>query len=85
LRAQVGLEPEAAEDADDDELDGEEVAIMPAESWRMVEPRATELLSVCERQGPDGARAWLDGHGIEWWRPTGLSEHLRRATAPPGG
>jgi len=58
------------------------VAIIPSQSWDEVEPRATELLSVCERQGPDGARAWLDKHGIEWWRPTGLSDHLRRIERP---
>ena len=85
LRAAAGLDEE--QDTDEaiaeEDLQGEDVAILPAESWRMVEPRATELLSVCERQGPDGARAWLDAHGIQWWRPTGLSEHFRRRTELP--
>jgi Replication protein len=87
LRAAAGLEEEqqSEEEIVAEELQGEDVAIIPAQSWDEVEPHATELLSVCERQGPDGARAWLDVHGIEWWRPTGLSEHFHRSIAPPGG
>jgi hypothetical protein len=34
--------------------------ILPSESWRAVEPVATELLSVTQREGADGARRWLD-------------------------
>ena len=59
------------------ELDGQDVAVIPRESWRVVEPRAAELLSATERHGPDGGRGWLDELGVEWWRPTGLTAHYR--------
>jgi len=87
LRAAAGLDEEqqSEEEIVAEELQGEDVAIIPAHSWDEVESRATELLSVCERQGPDGARAWLDEHRIEWWRPTGLSGHFRRPSRSPGG
>lgn len=61
-----------------EDLEGEDVAVIPVHSWRRVEPRAGELLAVCERDGPDAARAWLDALGVDWWRPTALTQHLGR-------
>lgn len=64
------------------ELEGQDVAVIPSESWRRVEPRAAELLAVAERQGAEAACAWLDALGVRWWRPTALTEHLGRRHDP---
>lgn len=78
LRKAAAMEPERTdEQVVEEELDGEDVAVIPSQSWRVVEPRATELLSVTERGGPDAARRWLDDLGVEWWRPTRLTDHHR--------
>jgi hypothetical protein len=83
LRAGAQLDPEKSdEEIADEELQGEDVAVVPAESWRVVEPRATDLLSVTETGGPAAARAWLDDLGVEWWAPTGLTHHLHRVEHP---
>jgi hypothetical protein len=66
------------------ELEGEDVAVIPRDSWVVVERRATELLSVTEREGAEGAHRWLDALGVEWWHPTGLTDQ-RRHGEPPGG
>ncbi|MGE3795806.1 MAG: protein rep [Dehalococcoidia bacterium] len=60
------------------DLEGEDVAVLPRESWKALEPRAVDLLSVTEVGGKEAARAWLDAQGIEWWRPTRLTHHYRR-------
>lgn len=79
IRKIAGLgEDRSDEEIARDELEGEDVAVLPSDSWRTVEPRATELLSVTEREGPDGARRWLDQLGVEWWRPSGLTKTDRR-------
>lgn len=86
LRAAVGLaEEKTDEEIVDEELGGEDVAILPRETWKVVEPRATELLAVTERQGAAGAHRWLDELGVQWWRPTGLTRHLSGSERPPGG
>lgn len=86
LRAGAGLDVEELDDEQvvDEELQGQDVAVIPVESWPTVEPRAAELLAVTERQGPDAACAWLDALGVRWWRPTTLTRHLaqRRDRAP---
>ena len=77
LRAGAHLEAEKTdEEIADEELQGEDVAVIPSESWRVVEPRATDLLSVTETGGPAAAREWLDALGVEWWEPTRLTQHL---------
>jgi hypothetical protein len=79
LRAAAELEPELTdEEVAEQELDGEDVAVIPSESWRVVEPRATELLSATELHGLAGGRRWLDELGVEWWRPTRLTDQRRR-------
>lgn len=83
LRKGANLDEEKTdEEVAQEELQGEPVAVLPRESWRAVEPRATELLSITERHGPDAARRWLDQHGIEWWMPTGLTDTRRRGERP---
>lgn len=83
LRAAAKLDPEQSdEELVDEDLAGEDVAVIPRESWPLVEPRAVELLSATERDGPEGGRRWLDELGVEWWRPTGLTDHLRRIEQP---
>ena len=83
LRASAQLDPERSDDEIvADELDGEDVAVLAAESWRAVESRAVELLSVTETASPDGARRWLDDRGIVWLRPHTLTHHLQRIERP---
>ena len=89
LRAGAGLDEEQKdEDVVTDDLQGEDVAVIPIESWPAVEPRAPELLAVAERQGPDAARAWLDALGVRWWLPTALTRHHAQrhevTEQPPG-
>lgn len=78
LRAGVLEEEQTDEEIMAEELEGEDVAVLPRETWRVVEPRAGELLSVTERLGPSGARDWLDQMGVEWWMPTRLTDQHRR-------
>lgn len=85
LRAAAQLEPEQTdEEIAAEQLDGEDVAVIPRESWRAVEHRAAELIGVTERGGPDAGRSWLTSVGVEWWRPTGLTQHLGRAVRVGG-
>ncbi|WP_226360850.1 protein rep [Pseudonocardia sp. ICBG1142] len=67
---------------DDDSLDGEEVAVIPRESWPQLQPRVPEFLSIIEREGTDAARAWLDANGIGWEMPTRLTDTRRRGVRP---
>jgi len=54
-----------------------DVAVLRRETWAAVEPHAAVLLSVTEREGAEGARRWLDDHGLEWWMPNRLTDHRR--------
>lgn len=84
LRARFELGEEESDEAIvAEELDGEDVAVLPRETWEVVEPRATELLAVTERGGADAARRWLDALGVQWWHPTGLTDQHRYGE-PPG-
>ncbi|WP_075334801.1 hypothetical protein [Pseudonocardia sp. Ae717_Ps2] len=83
LRTGVDMEPEQSdEDIVAEDLEGEPVAVIPPHSWKIVEPRAAELLHITERAGDDAARAWLDDLGVEWWLPTGLTDTRRPASHP---
>ncbi|MBP2365195.1 hypothetical protein [Pseudonocardia parietis] len=87
LRKAAGLDAERSDEeiAEDDDLDGEDVAVLPRETWAAIERVATELLTVTEQQGPAGAREWLDARGLEWWLPTRLTRQSRREQAPGHG
>jgi hypothetical protein len=80
LRSSAALDEDEATDEEvaAQDLEGTDVAVLPYESWRAVESRAPELLSITERLGADAARRWLDERGIEWWEPTGLTDQYRR-------
>jgi len=81
LRKGAALDEEETDDQVlDEDLDGQDVAVIPRESWRAVEPRAAELLGVTERGGIEAAHRWLDALGIHWLRPTGLTEHFGRSS-----
>lgn len=78
IREQAGLRDEQTdEEIAAEQLDGEDVAVIPRESWRRVEPRAADLLAATEWGGADGGRRWLDDLGVQWWRPTKVTEHRR--------
>lgn len=83
LRNGVDIEDEQTdEEIAAQDLDGENVAVLPRETWPVVEPRAAELLDVTERHGVDAARAWLDDLGVEWWLPTRLTDDRRSGVMP---
>lgn len=83
LRAGAQLDDELRdEQVVDEDLQGHDVAVIPVESWPVVEPRAAELLAVTEREGPEGAHRWLDALGVRWWRPTALTVHHARRDRP---
>ena len=85
LRKAAGLGAERSDEeiAEDDDLEGEDVAVLPRETWAAIEPMATELLKITEQHGPSGAREWLDARGLEWWLPTRLTQQSRHGE-PPG-
>lgn len=84
IRAAAQLDEEQTdEEIAAEDLEGEDVAVLPSESWRVVEPHAAELLAVTERGAAAAARAWLDERGITWWHPTRVTD-ARRSGAPPG-
>jgi hypothetical protein len=78
LRKAAGLAEEEPSDEElaAAELEGEDVAVIPRESWPVVEPHAPVMLSVAEREGAPGLHRWLDERGVSWWKPTGLTHHL---------
>lgn len=75
------LAPETAELTDeeiaDQELGGDDVAILPRETWAAIRRRAMELKHAVEYEGIEAAYAWLERTGLPWFRPTGLTEHFR--------
>lgn len=83
IRAEVELGDEREDqEVVDEELTGEDVAVIPQDDWRTVEPRATELLSVAEQDGADAARRWLSELGVDWQMPNGLTDHRRHGERP---
>lgn len=76
------IEQKTDEEIAAEALEGEDVAVLPRETWEAVEPRAPELLSVTESGGPAAARAWLDERGLPWWKPTRLTDQKRHGEAP---
>ncbi|OLM28452.1 hypothetical protein Ae717Ps2_6348 [Pseudonocardia sp. Ae717_Ps2] len=64
------------------ELEGENVAVLPSHSWKIVESRAAELLDVTERHGVDAAELGSTTFGVEWWLPTRLTDARRPGVLP---
>jgi hypothetical protein len=77
LRAFAGLGEELTdEEAAAQELDGDDVLALTAESWGwlVANEATTDLLDAAELGGTIAAIAWLDRHGLDW---------LPARTAPP--
>jgi hypothetical protein len=76
LRALAGLAEQEKSDAEiaEEELGGEELLLMPKETWRVVYPEADDLLATAERDGIEGAQAWLRARGLDWLLPLRLPQ-----------
>lgn len=66
LKDRVGVDDKSDEDLAEEEIDGEDVALISAESWTTVYWLAADLLTAAEADGTRGAFAWLDQHGIDY-------------------
>jgi hypothetical protein len=81
-----GLNESAVQD--DDEIAAEEmgtgaddIAILPAPSWRKISYRAWELKAEAEENGATAAWAWLDTAGVDWYKPHALTSHYHQHAA----
>jgi hypothetical protein len=64
-RYRLAAEETDAEIAEHD-LGGEDVLVLPGETWRAVRDAAEVLLAVAEDEGPAGAARWLRARGLVW-------------------
>jgi hypothetical protein len=82
LRAELteGESEKSDEDIAEEDLQGEDVAVLPRLSWDKIAHRAIELKHATEDGGRQGCWDWLNKAGVDWYRPTGLSEHHRPST-----
>lgn len=77
LREYAGLGDERTdEDVAAEEPGGEDVLVLPLDTWRAVRGRAWELLDLAETRGVGAVVDYLDARGLDW--TTGR-------TAPPPG
>jgi hypothetical protein len=75
LRAKAQLEEELSDqELAEAELEGETIAVIPAESFDQIEGRVAELLDAAESGGAAGAHEWLRQAGVRWYKPTGLTD-----------
>lgn len=74
LRAMAGLAEHEMTDEEiaEQEIGGQDLLLLPLESWRQVRREAAHLLTVTERDGITGAKAWLDHRAIPWLQPPPL-------------
>jgi hypothetical protein len=89
LRRDAGLDEERSDEeiAEDSELEGTDVAVITRDGWAKLERMRgqAELLDVTERLGAEAGQKWLTRNGIEWYRPTGLTDQRRHDTTPGTG
>ena len=74
LRNTLDGDDQSDEEIAETEIDGETVAVLPRQSYERIEPKVASLLATAEHGGREAAQAWLNDAGIEWYRPTGLSD-----------
>lgn len=72
-----GESEKSGEEIVEEDLQGADVAVIPAHSWAQISHRAMELKHATEDGGAQGCWDWLDKAGVQWYRPTGLSQHYR--------
>lgn len=78
LRTWAGVGARRAdEDIANDDLKGETVLAISPEDWPAVRNRVPELLAAAERDGVEGARAWLTERGLRWFCPDLSGGRLR--------
>lgn len=85
LRALAGMADEQTdEQIAGEDVEGEDVLVLDAVTWRAVRDEQGALLVAADRWGVAGARAWLRGRGLPWVEPLpggrgeGLRGRLRR-------
>ena len=66
VRERYGVRVVSDEEIIAEDMGGEDVIALPAETWREVRDRSEELLDVAERDGVVGATLWLIERGLEW-------------------
>jgi hypothetical protein len=54
------------------DIGGDDLLLMPPETWVRVASVSGELLVTAEQEGIDGARAWLRSRGLAWLEPPEL-------------
>ncbi|WP_239028763.1 protein rep [Pseudonocardia acidicola] len=67
LRARYRLAPEQSDEAiAAEDMGGDDLLALPAETWRAVRDRAEVLLGLAEQAGLLGVMAWLAYRGLAW-------------------
>jgi hypothetical protein len=72
-----GESDKSDEEIAEEDLQGEDIAVLPRPSWDAIAHRAIELKHATEDGGRQGCWDWLNEAGVEWYRPTGLTTHHR--------
>jgi hypothetical protein len=67
------------------DMHGDEVMIIPAESWPAVRAEVSDLLDAVERGGLDAAIRWMTSRGLQWATPRqrGRGDPLGPSSPPP--
>lgn len=85
LREWAGLHVERTDDeiVAADELHGEDVMAIPAESWPAVRAEVADLLDAVELGGVEAAVRWMASRSLAWSIPCGSGGRGRTPLAPP--
>lgn len=77
------LAPDTAELTEEElveeNLDGQDVAIIPRTQWPKIAARAVYLKQTLEYEGIAAARAWLTAAGVHWYKPHCLTQHYQQS------
>ncbi|MEU6133241.1 protein rep [Saccharopolyspora sp. NPDC047091] len=70
LKDRCGVDDLDDQEIAEQEIEGEDLVLIEAESWRRLYWQAADLLTVAETWGAKSALTWLDRHGYSWkWHP----------------
>jgi hypothetical protein len=70
LREMAELDEEQSdEEIAEEVLDGDDLVILPGDTWRAIHRVAHELLNAAEAAGLPGVEKWLDERGLDYGRP----------------
>lgn len=79
LRRFAGLRDRCDEEIAADDAGGQDLVAVDGSGWAEIADtdESDELHAVLDRDGIDGACAWLDARGIGWWPVAGVSRGAR--------